>query len=230
MPLTASQIITDACQMAKCPGYTAQAGRALNLTLHDLVMHRNLKVNLVTTILNLTSNSFGPFNLEPAYLRTYDMFYTVSGTPYFLEPCSLKEIDMENYLSGIASYPYEFATDLSGVPANGYGLLYIYPSSSTPLTVTHRYYLNQPDIVTPETSSVVPWFEDQDYLMQAVATRLMRITDDDRYEAYMQNLDRMLLKHLMTEGDEQQVVKEVRLDPRRFKVMGGNRPTKLDPY
>jgi hypothetical protein len=42
--------------------------------------------------------------------------------------------------------------------------------------------------------------------------------------------DKMLEAHLLTEGDEQQVVKEVQLDPRRFRIGGSNRPTKLDPW
>jgi len=230
MTITAAQIITDACQIAKCPGYTAQAGRALNFVLSDLVLHRNLKVNLITSTINVPANSFGPFNLESNYLRTYDLFYTVSGTVYFLDPCSLKEIDSEDRSSGISNFPYEWATDLSGVPTNGYGSLYIYPSSSSALTVTHRYYNQQADIVSPQTSNVAPWFPDQDYLMMATALRLMRITDDDRYDRFAMECDKLLLKHLLMEGDEQQVVKEISLDPRRFKVGGSNRPTKLNPF
>ena len=230
MSITSAQIVTDACQIAKCPGYTAQAGRALNLVLSDLVLHRNLKVNLITSSINIPANSFGPFNLEVNYLRTYDMFYVVSGTPYFLEPCTLKEIDSENYQSGVTNYPYEWASDLSGVPTTGYGFLYIYPATGSGLTVTHRYYTQQADIVNPVVSTVVPWFPDQDYLVMATAMRMMRITDDDRYDKYVMECDKLLLKHLMMEGDEQQVVKEVRLDPRRFRVGGSSRPTKLDPF
>ena len=230
MALTSAQIVADACSIAQCPGYTAQGGRALNLCLSDLVLHRNLKVNLITTTINIPVNTFGPFNLETNYLRTYDMFYTVSGTPYFLNACSLKEIDSENYQSGISNYPYEWASDLSGVPTAGYGLLYIYPGSNTPLAVTHRYYLQAADITTPETSSVIPWFSDQDYLINATAARLMRISNDDRYDRFMMECEKMLESHLLMEGDEQQVVKEVVLDPRRFRIGGSNRPTKLDPY
>jgi hypothetical protein len=231
MPYTASQLVTDACQIAQCPGYTAQGGRALNWVLEDLCYNRNLKVNLVNNTLTIPANSFGPFNLETNYNRTYDMFYTVSGTPYFLNPCSLKEIDSENYQSGTSNYPYEFATDLSGVPTVGYGLLYIYPASNSGLSVTHRYFITQPDIVSPETSSTIPWFKDQDYLVDAIAARLMRITNDDRLELFLKKLAKQLEAHLiMAADDEQQVVKEVQLDPRRFRTGGSNRPTKYDPY
>ncbi|OYV48237.1 MAG: hypothetical protein B7X10_03370 [Burkholderiales bacterium 21-58-4] len=230
MPLTAAQIVTDACQIAKCPGYTAQAGRALNLTLADLVMHRNLKVNLITQSLILQPASNGPWNLEANYLRTYDLWFNLNGEPYFLNPSSLREFDSEVQQAALESYPYEWATDLSPVGSGGVGLLYTYPQANTQLTLTHRYYTSQADIVNPATSATVPWFSDQDYLIHMTACRLMKITDDDRYAEFVANGEQLLLKHLMTEGDEQQVVKSVQLDPRRFKVGGGNRPTKLDPW
>lgn len=230
MPLTAAQIITDACQIAKCPGFTAQGGRALNLTLQDLVMHRNLKVNLKTESIVIQAASNGPWNLPVDYARTYDLFFNLNGEPYFLNPCSLKEFDSEVQQNALESYPYEWASDLSPVGLGNVGLLYTYPQANTQLTLTHRYYTLQADITSPQTSSTVPWFADQDYLIHAVATRLMKITDDDRFQQYTVDGDAMLLKHLLTEGDEQQVVKSVMLDPRRFRVGGSNRPTKLDPW
>lgn len=230
MALTAAQIVTDACQMAKCPGFTVQGGRALNLVLSDLVLHRNLKVNLVTATIVVPPNSNGPFNLEANYLRTYDLWFQISGEPYFLNPCSLKQLDSEPQQSGLSSYPFEWASDLSLVASGGLGHLFVYPQSNTGVSLTHRYYLQQADIVTPETSATVPWFSDQDYLVQATTARLMRITDDSRYERFVADCENMLRMHLMTEGDEQQVVKSVQLDPRRFRVGGSNRPTKLDPF
>ena len=228
--LTAAQIVADALQAAKCPGFTAQGGRALNLVLDDLAQHRNLKVNLVTSTIALAANSNGPFPVEANYLRTYDLFYLIDGDPYFLEPCSLRQYDAEPQQSGLSNYPYEFATDLSAVATGGVGQMYVYPKTPTPYTLTHRYYLKQPQITTPETSSTVPWFEDQDYLMVATALRMMRITDDARYDKWEADAEVMLRKHLLTEGDEQQVVKEVKLDPRRFHVGGRIKPTKLDPW
>lgn len=229
MPLSAAQIVADACQIAKCPGFTAQGGRNLNLVLIDLCK-RNLKVNLAVQSINATVNSNGPFNLESDYLRTYDLFYLIDGEPYFLNPASLRQYDAETNKVQISDYPYEWATDLSAVATGGVGKLYIYPQSNTGLTLTHRYFKKQSEITTPETSQTVPWFEDQDYLVQAVAARLMRITDDARYDGYMARAEQMLALHLLTEGDEQQVVKEVQLDPRRFAVRNSLRPTKINPY
>jgi hypothetical protein len=230
MSLTASQIVAKACKIAKCPGYIVDGGQELNLVLADLVMHRNLKVNLVTATIAVTAFSNGPFNLESTYLRTYDLSYTIGGETYFLNPCSLKEYDQEYKTASYSNYPYEWASDLSPAASGGVGLLYIYPQSNAPLSLQHRYYIDQPDITSPEISSTVPWFEDTDYLITATAARLMRITDDDRRQGFMQECEQMIKTHLMTEGDEQQVVKSVILDPRRFRVNGKLKPTKENPW
>ena len=174
------------------------------------------------------------FDLAPNEVHSvvtfYDMFYEIQGEPYFLNPASLKQYDSETQQVSLANYPYEWASDLSQVATGGLGQLYIYPQSAQNITITHRYYLRQNPITTPETSAIIPWFSDQDYLIEATAMRMMRITDDSRYNAWVQMCDKMLESHLLTEGDEQQVVKEVQLDPRRFRIGGSNRPTKLDPW
>lgn len=230
MSISAALIVQDALSMAKCPGFTAQGGRALNLVLSDLVQHRNLKVNQVTASITVIANSNGPFNLEADYLRTYEMFYLINDQPYFLQPSSRAQFDAEPNKSTTSNYPYEWATDLSPVATGSPGLLYIYPQSNTGLTLTHRYMINRADIVAPETSATIPWFSDQDYLIQATAMRLMRITDDTRLDRFDADCERMIRAHLVTEGDEQQVVKEVKLDPRRFRVGGSVRPTKIEPF
>lgn len=230
MALTAAQIVADALSIAKCPGFTAQGGRALNLVLSDLVLHRNLKVNLVSTTIAAAANTNGPFNLEADYLRTYELMYLINDQPYFLQPSNRLQFDSEPNKTTTSNYPYEWASDLSPVATGGVGLLYIYPKSSGAITLNHRYFIKRADITTPETSSTVPWFEDQDYLVQATALRMMRITDDSRVPMFEQWCEKMLQTHLVMEGDEQQVVKEVKLDPRRFRVGGMLRPTKVDPY
>src|SRR5690348_2134898 len=148
MPLTASQIVNYALQVAKCPGFTSQGGQSLNLVLQDLWLIRDLKINRVTSQIVVQANSNGPFNLEANYARTYDLFFSQNNLPYFLHPISTEEYDQEFKDPSIANYPYEFATDLSPVASGGVGLLYIYPQSSGQITLTHRYMVRQPDIVT----------------------------------------------------------------------------------
>lgn len=230
MAIVAQNIIDDALSIAKCPGFRAQGGRALNLVLRDLVEHRNLKVNLVSSTIPVVANSNGPFNLELNYLRTYELMYLINDQPYFLQPSSRAQFDSEPNKSTTSNYPYEWATDLSPVATGQPALLYIYPQSNTGLTLTHRYFIDRPDIPTPETSKVIPWFTDQDYLITATAARMMRVTDDARWASFVAMGDKLLEAHLLTEGDEQQVVKEVKLDPRRFRVAGSLSPTKIEPY
>lgn len=228
--ITSAQIVALACQIAKCPGFISQGGQQLNLALNDLVLHRDLKMNRVPTTIAVSAASNGPFTLATDYLRTYDLFYTINNFPYFLYPMSQEQYDQLFKDPSIANYPYCFTTDLTAQATQSAGSLYIYPQSNTALSLTHRYMINRADIATPESSSTVPWFPDQDYLLHATATRLMKITDDGRYDKFVADGEAMLRTHLIMEGDEQMVVKEVRLDPQRFHSNRTLRPTKINPY
>jgi hypothetical protein len=229
--LQAQQIVTLACQIAKCPGFTQIGGQFLNMALEDLWLHRDLKINRVTETINVQANNFGPFTLPLNYLRTYDLFFEQNNLPYFLNPISTEQYDQEFKDPSIANYPYEFMTILvdetTAIAQNSAGQLFIYPQSSGFIALTHRYMVKQPDIVSPETSTIIPWFPDQDYLIKATAARLMDITDDTRRESFLQQCQNMLRIHLIMEGDEQQVVKSVRLDPRRFHSNRSLKPTKI---
>ena len=92
------------------------------------------------------------------------------------------------------------------------------------------FYLIQPDIANPSTSTTIPWFADQDYLMMALSARLMRTTDDDRMAEFDAKAEMILKPYLIEEGDEQQVVKEIQLDPRRFRLRGNLPANKVDPF
>lgn len=229
--LTAAQIVVKACGIAKCPGFTQQGGQDLNLTLNDLVLHRDLKMLRQTESITIQIGVNGPFLLPANYLRTYDLFYTVNNFPYFLFPLGQDEYDALFKDPSIANYPYCYTTDLTAQQTQGQGSLYIFPQSTSALSMTHRYMINMPDIASPESSSTVPWFQDQDYLVHATATRLMKLTDDGRYDKFVADGEGLLRTHLIQgDGDEQKVVKSIRLDPQRFHVNRSLRPTKLNPY
>jgi hypothetical protein len=226
---TATQICALARSIAKVAGYTVQSGQFLNLTLDDLVLHRDLKMNRVATTITVASGTNGPFTLQTDYLRTYDLFYQQNGLTYFLNPISQEEYDAEFKAPQVGNYPYEFTTDLSPTaldPAQP-GQLFIYPQTNGALTLQHRYMIRRAQITSPESSSTIPWFPDQDYLIHATAMRLMKITDDARYAQYVTEGENMLRTHIIMEGDEQKVVKEVRLDPRRFHMRRFLKPTKV---
>lgn len=228
--LTSQQICTLAMQAAKCPGFVPQAGQFLNLVLQDLVEIRDLKVNRKTAPIVVGAASNGPFALESDYLRTYDLFFQQNNLPYFLRPVGMKEYDAEFKDPSIADYPYEYATDLSveaQTASGAAGYLYIYPQSSGQITLTHRYMVQRPDITSPETSSTVPWFSHQAYLIKRTAAWLMTLTDDERQKEFIAECDAMLRPYLIMEGDEQQVVKQIELDPRRFRLQRHLKPTKF---
>ncbi|PRF97460.1 hypothetical protein C6Q14_28375 [Burkholderia ambifaria] len=229
--LQAQQIVARACAVAKCPGFIQQGGIYLNMVLEDLWLHRELKINRATEFVTVQANNYGPFTLPLNYLRPYDLFFQQNNLPYFLHPISTEEWDQEFKDPSIANYPYEFMTilyDETTAQANqSAGQLFIYPQSSGQITLTHRYMVKQPDITTPETSSVIPWFPDQQYLIKATAVELMGETDDTRQELWRAQCEAMLRTHLIMEGDEQQVVKSVRLDPRRFHSNRTLKPTKI---
>lgn len=229
--LQAQQIVQRACAIAKCPGWLSQGGIYLNMVLEDLWLHRDLKINRVTEFVTVAANNYGPFPLPLNYLRTYDLFFQQNNLPYFLHPISTEEWDQEFKDPSIANYPYEFMTILldetSAQAANSAGSLYIYPQSSGQIVLTHRYMVKQPDIATPETSTLIPWFPDQNYLIKATAVELMGETDDTRQESFRAQCEAMLRTHLIMEGDEQAVVKSIRLDPRRFHTNRTLKPTKI---
>ncbi len=228
--ITAAQIVARALAIAKCPGFTQQGGQYLNLTLQDLVLHRDLKLNRIQSSIAVQIGSNGPFALQTDYLRTYDLFYTVNNFPYFLFPMGQDQYDALFKDPSIANYPYAYTTDLTAQATQGAGSLYIFPQSTSALSLTHRYMIRRPDIATPESSSTVPWFPDQDYLIHATAMRLMKETDDARLEGFIKEGEDMLRIHLIEDGDEQSVVKAIKLDPQRFHVNRSLRPTKLNPY
>lgn len=224
---------------------TRIAGQYLNIVLEDLKLNRNLKVNRVTTILNVAPGGFGPFALPADYLRPYDLSYPLqgpNGTTQFLTPITMEQWDAEFKGSPTTTYPYEFATDLStqaqvwsgGSPGVGTltsaGNIFIFPASNGALAITFRYMKNQPDLVNPETNTNTPWFPFSQYLLKQSAALMMGTTGDDRQPGYLMAAEEMLRPHLIMEGDEQQTVREVRLDPRRFQSNRGLRPTKVNPW
>ena len=231
MAFTSAQIVALACAEAKCPGFITQGGNYLNLTLKDLWLHRDLKVNRKTQTITANTGTFGPFALESDYLRTYDLFYLINGLPYFLKAAAMEMFDQQFKDPSIGNYPYMYSTDLSDAAQASFGTagtIYIYPQTNASLPLTHRYMQQRADISLPETSSTVPWFPDQDYLIKATAYRLMGITDDERQAKYMKDCEDMLRIHLiMAADDEQQIVRSVKLDPWRFRSNRSYKPTKV---
>ncbi len=239
MALTSAQIVKLACQIAKTSGMTSQAGEFLNSILSDLCQTYDLDVAKAVYQFNFQPGLGGgvvggPYPLPAAYLRAkfQDFFYTISGYPYFLVAIDLAEFDQTPQAAGLQSFPNMYATDMSQSPPQ----LWVYPAPSGAYAATLRYYQQMPDIATPETSSTVPWFPNQDYLITKLAGQMMKIAGDDRAEAYLgtnpskTGAQDILDRYLMLKDDSSNRADTVKLDPRRFG--NGNRvlPTKSQPF
>jgi hypothetical protein len=219
MPLTAAQIVTRAAQIAKRPGFMVQAGQTLNQILVDLTREYDLAVALNTTSLVITgAEGAGPYNLPANYLRmaSRDATYLIDGVPYVLIQITLAQFDALINTTGIANFPTSFATDVATSPPR----LYVYPPPILQFTLNLRYYGTLPEISAPETSSVVPWFPDQGYLVNRLAGELMRDAGDPRWESFLGDGPHgavgILRRFLNLQGDREDTTKIVDLDRRFF--------------
>ena len=236
MPLTSAQLVNLACLDAHTPKYTAQGGQFLNMILSDLCQQHDLEVAAGTSYGNFNpgliaqiGNSLfgsGPYALPSDFLRFKDdlaAFWTLLGVVYMMVPCDLGEFDMLVQQSGTQSYPYIIATDQSisditqqGLPANAGGAFYVYSPPSGAYPYTLRYFRQMPDIATPETSGVVPWFPNQGYLRRKLAAMLMGESGDDRMNEWDTKADEVLAAYLKLKDNKSNRAQTVKLDRRRF--------------
>lgn len=232
MPLTCAQIVTLSCQIAKCPGYTAQAGQMLNAILRELAEDYDFDIMKVTnftvvTGTTLVNNGAGPYNLPENYLRASpeEVNYIFNGEPYVLV-----QFDMPRWRAlfqgpGIQDLPRQFATDFSTVQTLGNPQAYLWPPPNGAYNILWPYFMQHADIATPETSVTVPWMPSTTYLYTRLAGELMKITDDDRTEQYLgDGTDKkrglaadILEKYLISKDDKEGYAQQVKLDRNAFK-------------
>lgn len=228
MALTYQQIVTLACQIAKTPGMTSQAGQLLTSVLDELsqtydfdlargTFYFNFQPGLISTDPNVIAGG-GPYPLPADYLRADldDVFWTLLGVPYTMINISLAQFDATVQQSGISNYPYWYATDMSQTPP----VMYVYPPPSGAYPVTIRYRRQMPDIATPETSTEVPWFPNTNYLTTRLAGELMKIADDDRAQVFLgegpAGAQGILDRYLKMKDDQGARAQTVSLDRQRF--------------
>lgn len=237
MSLTAQQIVARACAIAKVPGWLSQGGQYLNMVLSDLCQTYDFQLARKTTTFNFNlslvdpSGRFqlgsGPYQLPADFLRCQDeksVFWTLQGVQYMMVPIDLSEMDMAVQQPGNQSYPYWFATDLSLGDETTYGapgpVAFVYPAPSGAFPVTVRYFAQMPDIATPESSTTVPWFPNQTYLITRVAGELMKETDDSRWQAFLgegpEGAQGLLTRYMRLKDDKSNRSTTVKLDRRRF--------------
>lgn len=228
--LTAAQIVTLACQTAKAPAYTSQAGQLLNAILGDLCDTYDFEITVKThTFTFYTGPSLGqyiagsgPNDMPSDYLRSKNneaIFY-IQGVRYVMINLSQAEFDQLTLTAGFNSYPTNFYVDIAPTTVGGVPQLYVWPPASGAYTVTLRYYPRMADIATPETSTTVPWFPNQNYLITRLSGELMKITNDDRKDTFLGDSPAgsvgILRAYLKLKDDPEGRVNTVQLDRRLF--------------
>lgn len=225
MAETASTLVNMACQIAKTPGMTIQAGKFMNMILADYAQTMDLDVIRTTTILNIDSQS-AVYDLPSDYLRAVEVFYNINGTIFYLNQIPLSDYDQEFQGPGISNYPEQYATDIAQSTGP---VMYFWPPPALPLAVTLRYRPQTADIANPETSSVVPWFPNQRILLKDMCVELFALADDSRGPAFMQEVEGRMKKYLIMDDDKEGFAQQVILDRRYFRPNGNARNTKQQP-
>jgi hypothetical protein len=227
MPVSASAIISQANQIAKCPGYVAQAQIALNAILQELSILYDIDQQRKTTTFTvpgtLTDPTLGTqtvFDLPSDYLRDFNLFYVYNGTTYNMTAITMEEYDKIPQIQNETSFPAQYTTDLNS------GVLKIFPQSSIAMTMTMRYFAMPQDM---SDFTQTPWFYYQRFLIHAVATEMMKITSDQRWPAFETLGQEMLRKFLRMVNDLEGKLARVERDPRYFRSGAYAKPTKYVP-
>jgi hypothetical protein len=243
MPLTYAQIVNLATQTAKVPGWTSQAGQMLNVILQDLAMTYDFDAARGTLNVTLTGGTSGPYALPTDYLRVRqregktELFYTINGVPYHPVQETFAEMQSHVITAGFNNFPQRFATDQSTyVPFTTGPGLYVWPPPNGAYVIQGGYQRQMPEVTTPESNNTIPWFQNTNYLFTRLAGELMKIANDDRWEAFLSGdeeqhpggADVLLRKYIRLKDDQEGMVKTVTLDHRRFRPSYANLPnTKL---
>ena len=233
--LTSQQLITVACNTAKCPGYASPtgsslAGALLNAILEELASTYDFEIN--QGIYNFSFNSSagtgrGPYSMPANYLRAAndEIFYVIYNEPYKCLAVDQSTYDGFNIDPGLASYPSFFMTDPSQVPT----AMWFWPPPSGSYPVTVRYYGMPAPILNPETATVIPWFPNSTYLLQRLTGELMALTNDNRASDYLGDgteqkpgrARQTLKKILEMKDDPENLVQTVKLDNKLFRQARG---------
>jgi hypothetical protein len=219
--LQAKQIVSFANINAKTPGFATQAGLYLNVILAELAQLNDFELSKGLFQINTSSptgvsptSGIPYYNLATDHLHVLGdgVFYLVNGVPYNLIQKDQSDFDSLITTTGFNAQMVFFTIDDSTTPST----IAFWPPSNAAYTVNIRYAKQRADIVSPETSTVVPWFPLQQYLIDELSARMMSISDDDRKEKFHERAARMLSKWLTMQRDLESTTLRVKLDRDRF--------------
>ena len=243
---TAAQLVAKACRIARAPAFLTDAGDLLNSVLADLC--QTYDFDTCRGVVNFNFNALfggddysadfnsdygpplvggqnsGPYSLPSDWLRSRrdDVFYTINGVKYVMINVDMAEFDGLVQQAGLASYPQNYTVDHS-VQGDGTSIqpvMYVWPPPAGGYPVTARYQRQMPDIVNPSTSTAIPWFPNQTYLLTRLAGEVMRLTNDKRTDDYLGEgpvgAQGLLNRYLKLVNDDEDRAKRVTLDRRFF--------------
>lgn len=235
LPLTSQQICTRAVAQAKGQGGLTAAGQYLNVVLSELTQNYDFQIAMGTYVGNFNPSSTtvaaypnntpgsGPYPLPTDYLRVLkdEAIWFLNGVPYPMIAVDLSEYDAKVQTAGLQSYPLIFATDLSSTPPQ----FIVWPPASGTYQVMFRYMRQMPNITSPETSSAIPWFPCQTYLIRRVAGEMMFESGDTRFEVALgdspSGAQGILDRYLKMDNDSGDRAQTITLDRRKFSANFG---------
>jgi len=97
---------------------------------------------------------------------------------------------------------------------------FVYPPPIGPYPVTIRYQRKMPPIID---DAVIPWFPNEGYLIEKLASFQMPISGDSRKAAYEASAEVKLGKYLGLSDDKTNRAQTVQMDARRYGNGTGNR-------
>jgi hypothetical protein len=187
----------------------------LNVILQDLSQSYDfgLAQGIITGNFNVPGGS-GPIQMPVDFLRVRPrgFFFVYNGVPYVLISIDLDEFDSLVQMGGIQNFPEFYANDFTTSPVS----CYIWPPPNGAYPYTIRYFRQMPDITTPETSTTVPWFPNQQTLLHSLTAALMELADDDKADDFREKADEALRKYLKMKDDPDGRAKLITLDRRQF--------------
>jgi hypothetical protein len=233
--LTANQIISLATQIAKVPGFATQAQQLLNSILQELAQDYDFEVirkyftfpfplSPGTGITYSYALGSGPSPMPSDYLRLCQegSYYLVSGVPYNMIAVKQEQFDHFVQQAGLNSYPTYFYIDTAQTPP----ALYVWPPPSGAFQVSIRYFSLPADLPTTIVNpgdTTVPWFPNSTYLYTRLAGELMKLSNDDRWPAFVSDQEGsggagdLLRRYLQMKDEPLGAVKTVKLDRRNFR-------------
>ena len=223
MAQSAATLINLACSIAKTPGMLTQAGQFMNIILEELSLIKDLEINRGLWSVNtgapsgyLTTSGIAYYNLATDHLRVLEdeCFYLVEGVPYTLIQKQLSDFDQLITTTGFNAQMLFYAVDDSTTPSQ----IVFWPPPNASYTVFIRYEKLVADMSSPQTSSSVPRFPLQQYLIWEVAARMMDISDDDRVNNFHKRAADLLRKWEIMQRDMESTVLRVKLDRNRFST------------